>query len=334
MVHRDLKPENILFSPGREQFVLGDFGMAELLKEDYRQDTLTRFVGTPNYCSPQMAQLLSGGTGYVNLYLNDLHSLQQTLSHFSHNLLSCNSCISSNSMSFNDQYEQHSPFYGSSSFGAESEDSSSSNPPHSLGSYHTPTVNSLAALSTTNSLAPKEDASLINHFSSTIIYQICRTMERQTEVPRSIIATLVTEKYPQHENQDINSALIFEIEGLTQLFLNGERAENLIREWRTSSRHYGPQKQQTLELFEKVRKAVDGEGSQKMISIDQQLWRADPNLKEDKVEIELSKQLNNIPMFYAAFLSYLRGTLRNEDRTSMRLSDIAVNYIYCLSKIG
>jgi serine/threonine protein kinase len=56
--------------------VFGDFGMSMLLQEGYKRSTLTRFAGTPNYCSPSMAKLLNGGKGYVNLYLNDMFSLR------------------------------------------------------------------------------------------------------------------------------------------------------------------------------------------------------------------------------------------------------------------
>lgn len=50
IVHRDIKPENILYSPSQNQLVFGDFGMALLLREGYKEKTLTKFVGTPTYC--------------------------------------------------------------------------------------------------------------------------------------------------------------------------------------------------------------------------------------------------------------------------------------------
>jgi hypothetical protein len=170
MVHRDIKPENILFSPSRKQFVLGDFGMAALIKEDLAHKTRTRFAGTPNYCCDEMRELLVGGeTGEVNLYLNDLHALKETLGYFGSSFTSYHSRISSNSMSFN---ELPNSYYEATSF-----DSGSIEVEGQDQSYNTPTINSLAAFSTTQSLAPKHDAALINHFSSAIIFKICREME-------------------------------------------------------------------------------------------------------------------------------------------------------------
>jgi serine/threonine protein kinase len=101
MVHRDIKPENILYSQGSMQFVFGDFGMVALLGEQYWEKTLTKFVGTPNFCGEEMKPLLEGGSGHVNLYLNDFSSLKQTLNYFTSNFISQNSRISSNSMSYN-----------------------------------------------------------------------------------------------------------------------------------------------------------------------------------------------------------------------------------------
>ena len=75
--------------------------MTVLLQEDHREPTLTRFAGTPNFCSPSMAKLINGGKGYVNLYCNDLFSLNETFKQFESNFVSYTSKISSNSMSYN-----------------------------------------------------------------------------------------------------------------------------------------------------------------------------------------------------------------------------------------
>lgn len=61
-----------------------------------------------------------------------------------------------------------------------------------------PTRNSLATLPTTCTLAPKKYASLINHFESEIIYEICRAMERKTSVSKETINEFILRTYSEH----------------------------------------------------------------------------------------------------------------------------------------
>jgi serine/threonine protein kinase len=87
IVHRDIKPENILYSPMRKSVVFGDFGMNLIIKENCSSQTFTTFAGTPNFCSPEMRKLLNGEQGYVNLYLNDYHSLKETFNCLENNII-------------------------------------------------------------------------------------------------------------------------------------------------------------------------------------------------------------------------------------------------------
>lgn len=51
--HRDIKVENVLVDPETNNTKLIDFGFA--CKQEYPNQTLTAFCGTPGYMSPQMA---------------------------------------------------------------------------------------------------------------------------------------------------------------------------------------------------------------------------------------------------------------------------------------
>jgi serine/threonine protein kinase len=54
IVHLDIKPMNILFSPSSKKLVFLDFGFSKLVKEILGQRTRTEFLGTPQYCGPEM----------------------------------------------------------------------------------------------------------------------------------------------------------------------------------------------------------------------------------------------------------------------------------------
>ncbi len=75
IAHCDIKPENIMYSREFGEPVFIDFGLTKSLKESVGEKTLTEFVGTFNYASPDMKQLISSGKGYVDMYANDYRSL-------------------------------------------------------------------------------------------------------------------------------------------------------------------------------------------------------------------------------------------------------------------
>ena len=51
LVHLDIKPENIMRSPSFKKIVFIDFGFSSFVKEEVGEKTLTKFYGSPNYCS-------------------------------------------------------------------------------------------------------------------------------------------------------------------------------------------------------------------------------------------------------------------------------------------
>ena len=57
ILHRDIKPENILIDAKDESY-LADFGLARLLSAPGITDNGI-FLGTPYYCSPEQASMLS-----------------------------------------------------------------------------------------------------------------------------------------------------------------------------------------------------------------------------------------------------------------------------------
>ena len=54
IVHAEIKPENILFSPGWNNVVLVDFGLAMIVKELVNEETETGFFGTPHFAGDEM----------------------------------------------------------------------------------------------------------------------------------------------------------------------------------------------------------------------------------------------------------------------------------------
>ena len=55
MVHRDIKLENFLFrGQDPKDFVLSDFGIAEVLKDPKEKEKLFEICGTPGYTAPEI----------------------------------------------------------------------------------------------------------------------------------------------------------------------------------------------------------------------------------------------------------------------------------------
>jgi serine/threonine protein kinase len=78
----DIKPQNIMFSPSRKELVFIDFGLSAILKEGIGTKTKTTFVGTINYCSPEMKKLFHPKESLrmlIDLYHNDVCSLEISL---------------------------------------------------------------------------------------------------------------------------------------------------------------------------------------------------------------------------------------------------------------
>jgi serine/threonine protein kinase len=69
VVHRDLKPENILITEEGEIKVI-DFGIAQLHEEKAKRVDAARFLGTPNYMSPEQKEDPSSVT-----FASDIYSL-------------------------------------------------------------------------------------------------------------------------------------------------------------------------------------------------------------------------------------------------------------------
>lgn len=69
VIHRDLKPENILITEEGEIKVI-DFGIAQLHEEKEKKSDTSRFLGTPNYMSPEQKEDSTSVT-----FASDIYSL-------------------------------------------------------------------------------------------------------------------------------------------------------------------------------------------------------------------------------------------------------------------
>jgi len=76
-MHLDIKNTNIMYSPSLKELVFIDFGFSRVIEEQPGFKTMTKFLGSINYCSPEMVSLFSLRLerAYVDLYYNDMHSL-------------------------------------------------------------------------------------------------------------------------------------------------------------------------------------------------------------------------------------------------------------------
>lgn len=78
--HCDIKPANLAWSASKGKFVFLDFGMTRFVLEPAGYLSLTRFMGTHPFASPQMKKLyLLNSKGLVDLYFNDAYGLEQSL---------------------------------------------------------------------------------------------------------------------------------------------------------------------------------------------------------------------------------------------------------------
>jgi predicted Ser/Thr protein kinase len=67
IIHRDLKPENILITEEGEIKVI-DFGIAQLREEGKTRSDASRFLGTPNYMSPEQKENPSSAVAASDIY--------------------------------------------------------------------------------------------------------------------------------------------------------------------------------------------------------------------------------------------------------------------------
>ena len=79
LVHLDIKVENIAFSRTQNRFVFIDFGLSRLIAQKRGHKTLTQFVGTLSYCSPEMRKCyILQDKFLVDLYDNDEYALNKS----------------------------------------------------------------------------------------------------------------------------------------------------------------------------------------------------------------------------------------------------------------
>ena len=67
-------------SPAYNKLVFIDFGLSDFIQESQGEKTLTKFVGSVNYCSEEMRKCFtSKKTMNIDLYFNDLFALENSL---------------------------------------------------------------------------------------------------------------------------------------------------------------------------------------------------------------------------------------------------------------
>lgn len=58
-IHMDIKDINICFSKLKGEFVFIDFGFSKIIPENLGCKSLTKFFGTPHYCSKEMNDIIT-----------------------------------------------------------------------------------------------------------------------------------------------------------------------------------------------------------------------------------------------------------------------------------
>ena len=59
LVHFDIKPDNLMWSDHLKREIFIDFGLSEIINGGPGLKYLIDFRGSPNYCLPEMKELLS-----------------------------------------------------------------------------------------------------------------------------------------------------------------------------------------------------------------------------------------------------------------------------------
>ena len=54
LVHLDIKDENIMYSPYFNKLVFIDFGLSKFIKQEVGFKTVTNYIGSINFWSPEM----------------------------------------------------------------------------------------------------------------------------------------------------------------------------------------------------------------------------------------------------------------------------------------
>ena len=86
IVHQDIKPENIIYSPYFDRPVFIDFGLSTIISENIGTKSETSYVGSINFWSPEMGKcFVEKKKMLVDLYYNDLHCLQNTITALKNN---------------------------------------------------------------------------------------------------------------------------------------------------------------------------------------------------------------------------------------------------------
>jgi serine/threonine protein kinase len=87
IVHSDIKPTNVMYSTSYRKNLFLDFGISEVIDEEIWECTLAKFKGTYEFCGEEMKKLFKNRRSeLVNLYINDLQMLLQTLRIFKKDL--------------------------------------------------------------------------------------------------------------------------------------------------------------------------------------------------------------------------------------------------------
>lgn len=77
IVHSDIKPDNICYSHHHQRHIFIDFGLARILQESLGFKSKTKFRGTAMFCGEEMRAIPNNGEAWIDLYYNDIESLEK-----------------------------------------------------------------------------------------------------------------------------------------------------------------------------------------------------------------------------------------------------------------